>query len=220
MRNKICILAVFAFIVCLPNSARADKEFIQKLQNILATVEEKAKLAQEKIQEIKDKAKSLAEGAQGMAADIKSGIDAARNMDLDTLKDMATRVEGLPIGKDVEKDEMAGAIEENYVPKVGAGNDLEADKAAKEFIQEVLRNAVAKLYALGFTNRTALQKEKPRDVDMTDSRQIFQETNSKINEVIDRLSQIYMLEAAMEEYQYTQSLKNLQNNVSEQEGEK
>lgn len=220
MRNKICILAVIAFIICLPNSARADKEFIQKLQNIATTVQEKAKLAQEKIQEVKDKFKSLSEGAQGMAADIKSGIDSARNMDLDSLKDFGKRIEGLPIGKDVEKDEMAGAIEENYVPKVGGGNDLEADRAAKEKMQEVLRNAVAKLYALGFTNRTSLQKEKPRDVDMTDSRQMLQETNNKAIEVIDRLTQIYILEAAMEEYQYTQSLKNLQNNVATPNKEK
>ena len=220
MRNKIWILAILAFIVFLPNSARADKEFIQKLQNILATAEEKAKLAQEKIQEVKDQAKSLSEGAQGMAADITSGVDAARNMDVDGLKDFGKRIESLPTGKDVEKDEMAEAIEENYVPKVGAGNDLEADRVAKEKIQEILRHAVAKLYALGFTNRTALQKEKPRDVDMSDSRQMLQETNNKAIEVIDRLAQIYILEAAMEEYQYTQSLKNLQNNVSEQEEEK
>ena len=46
-------------------------------------------------------------------------------------------------------------------------------------------------------------------------------TNDKAVEVIDRLAQIYMLESAMEEYQYTQALKTLQQNVSEQEdGEK
>ena len=126
---------------------------------------------------------------------------------------------GAEFGGDTESFE-APETDLDYIPKVGEGNDIEVDKAAKEFIQEVLRNAVAKLYALGFTNRTALQKEKPRDVDMSDSRQMLQEANNKAIEVIDRLAQIYILEAAMEEYQYTQSLKNLQNNTSNQEEEK
>jgi len=214
MRNKIWILAVLAIMVSLPFSAKADKEFLQKAQNILNTAQEKAKAAQEKIQELKDKLKSAAEGVSGVASDIKSATSAVRSGDIDSLKQFGNRIEALPSSKDAEKDEMAAAIEENYIPKTGQGNEDEKDREAKEFIQEVLRNATAKLYALGFTTRTNMQKEKPRDVDMSDSRQMLQETNNKSIEMIERLAQIYMLESAIEEYQYTQALRSIQIDAS------
>lgn len=213
--RKIYIFAIFAVLLAFPFSAKADKEIIQKLQNIVTTVQEKGKYAQEQIQKIKDAFKSASEGDFGPLKAIKSSLDEIK--DVDAFNQFGNRVEGLPDGDDVKKDDMANAIEEKYVPKVGGGDSLEADRAAKEFIQEVLRNAVSKLYALGFTTRTVMQKEKPRDVDMTDSRQMMQETNDKAVEIIDRLAQIYMLESAMEEYQYTQALKTLQQNVSEDE---
>ena len=78
-----------------------------------------------------------------------------------------------------------------------------------------MRNAVSKLYAIGFTTRTNMLEEKPQDVDMEDTSKMLQNTRDKAIEMIQRLSQIYLLEAAVEEYQYTQSLRTVKNDVSE-----
>lgn len=219
MRNKIFLSVVFALMVSLPFAAQADKDFIQKLQNIAKTVQEKGKSYQEQIQEYKDKFKSASEGVAGAAAEVQSGVQAAQNGDVDSLKQFGKRVEGLPSEANADKDEMAEAIQEKYVPKVGEGNDEENNEKAEAFIQEVMRNAVSKLYALGFTTRTLMQKEEPRDVDMSDNRQMMQETNYKAIEMIERLTQIFILESALEEYQYTQSIKTMTIDVSAQEDE-
>lgn len=217
MRNKIFLSVVFAVMVSLPLTARADKDFIQKLQNMAKTVQEKGKTFQEQVQEYKDEFKSASEGVAGAAAEVQSGVQAAQNGDVDGLKQFGKRVEGLPDGENVDKDEMSEAIQDKYVPKVGEGNDDENNEKAQAFIQEVMRNAVSKLYALGFTTRTLMQKEEPRDVDMTDTRQMMQETNFKAVEMIERLTQIFILESALEEYQYTQALKTMEIDTSEQE---
>ena len=216
MQTRIyTFFAVFVLALSISNPARADMDFIQKLQNIYKTVEENAKTFQEKVQKIKDMAKSASEGVSGVAEDIKSGVEAARNMDPEGLKEFGKRVEGLPTQANASKDEMAKAVEDVYIPKVGEGNDSEVHDEAQKFMQEVLRNAVSRLYALGFTTRTQMQKEEVRDVDMKDTRKMMQETNNKAIEVIERMAQIYMLESAMEEYKYTLSLRSMKIDASE-----
>ena len=113
MRYRWALIIVI-ITMCIPLSAKADKDFLQKIQNMVQTVQEKGMLFQEKVQEIKDMKKSLAEAAQsvkdsatGAVADIKgaagdmvgsvtSGVDVINVGDAEKIKTLAgTRIEGL-----------------------------------------------------------------------------------------------------------------------------
>ncbi len=112
------MLIIISIMIAFPSPVKADKDFLQKIQNMLQTVQEKGMLFQEKVQEIKDMKKSLAEAAQsvkdsatGAIADIKgaagdmvgsvtSGVDVINVGDADKIKALAgTRLEGLSAPK-------------------------------------------------------------------------------------------------------------------------
>lgn len=221
MIRKFYIAMILALMLSFSFEARADKDFIQKIQTAVEKGQEKAKSFQEQVQKIKDQAKGAAEGVAGAAAEVQSGIADVTSGDFDKMKSLGKRVEGLPEGKDVAPDEMSEAVADKYVPKAGQDNEDENFKQQQEQMQEIMRNAVSKLYAIGFTTRTNMLEEKPQDVDMEDTSKMLQNTRDKAIELIQRLAQIYILEAAVEEYQYTQSLRTVKNDVSEdsEEGE-
>lgn len=215
MIRKFYIAVILALMLSFSFEARADKDFIQKIQTAVEKGQEKAKAYQEGVQSIKDDFKSAAEGVAGAAAEVQSGISDISSVNLDEIKSLGKRIDGLPEGKDVAPDEMSEAVADKYVPKAGQDNEDENFKQQQEQMQEIMRNAVSKLYAIGFTTRTNMLEEKPQDVDMEDTSKMLQNTRDKAIEMIQRLSQIYLLEAAVEEYQYTQSLRTVKNDVSE-----
>lgn len=111
--------------------------------------------------------------------------------------------------EDMSNDEMAAAVRDNYILPVGEGNDNENHQKAQAVMQDLLRDSVSKIYAVAFTTRTQLAKEKPRDIDMNNTGQMMDETNAKAIDMVNRLAKIYLLESLLQSHQYTQSLKTL-----------
>ncbi len=111
--------------------------------------------------------------------------------------------------EEMSNDDMAAAVRDNYILPVGEGNDSENHQKAQALMQDVLRDSVAKIYAVAFTTRTQLAKEKPRDVDMNNTGQMIDEANAKAIDMINRLAKIYLLESLVQTHQYTQALKTL-----------
>ena len=111
--------------------------------------------------------------------------------------------------EEMSNDDMVAAVRDNYILEVGEGNDSENHQRAQNFMQEVLRDSVSKIYAFAFTTRTQLAKEKPRDVDMSNTGQMIDEANAKAIDMINRLAKIYVLESLWQTHQYTQALKTL-----------
>lgn len=216
--RKFLRIFVVLLMISLPCTARADKEFIQKIQETLRKVQEKARTYQEKVQEIKDEVKNQAEQAKGFASqaqqlanDTVAGVKDLQNGDVEGLKKAHKTLEGMPDPNPKKTNPAKGVetIEQQLVTKPGEGDDDKKFDEAQEKMQEVLRQSVAELYAAGFTTRTNMQKEKPRDVDMNDTGQMLQETNVKAIEIVNRLAQIYVLESLLENYQFTQSLRTV-----------
>lgn len=226
--RKIWKILLVLMIISLPLTAQADKEFIQKIQDIIKNVQEKALAYQEQAQKLKDEmknaaeqAKSYANDAKKLGSDIKSGIENVQNMDINAIKNTHLTVAAIPNPdpKKTDPDEAAGAVEEKIVPKTGEGDDDKNFEESQEKMQQILRQAVVELYAAGFTTRANMPKEKPRDVNMNDTNQMLLETNAKAVEVINRLAQIFTLESMLESYQYTQGLKTLTVDASSQTDE-
>ena len=214
MFKKIGLCLFTAILLAFSSPAYADKEFIQKVQAMIGKAQEKAKTAQEAIQSNLDQIKSLREQAENMKematediASFDKALDAAQNLNVEKLKELNKIAEGLDKIDPQDPEKATADLEKLYVPKQGEGNDSEAYKKAQEFMQDVLRKAATNLYATGFTTRTVMQKEKPRDVDMSSSDKIAREIGLKSGEIIERLATIYLLESQMQNYQYTQAMK-------------
>ncbi len=121
--------------------------------------------------------------------------------------------------EEMSNDDMAAAVRDNYILPVGEGNDSENHQKSQALMQDVLRDSVAKIYAIAFTTRTQLAKEKPRDIDMNNTGQIMDETNAKAIDMVNRLAKIYLLESLLQSHQYTQSLKTLTTDKSHESAE-
>ena len=121
--------------------------------------------------------------------------------------------------EEMSNDDMAAAVRDNYILPVGEGNDSENHQKSQALMQDVLRDSVAKIYAIAFTTRTQLAKEKPRDIDMNNTGQMMDETNAKAIDMVNRLAKIYLLESLLQSHQYTQSLKTLTTDKSHESAE-
>ena len=121
--------------------------------------------------------------------------------------------------EEMSNDDMAAAVRDNYILPVGEGNDSDNHQKAQALMQDVLRDSVAKIYAIAFTTRTQLAKEKPRDIDMNNTGQMMDETNAKAIDMVNRLAKIYLLESLLQSHQYTQSLKTLTTDKSHESAE-
>lgn len=121
--------------------------------------------------------------------------------------------------EEMSNDDMAAAVRDNYILPVGEGNDNENHQKSQALMQDVLRDSVAKIYAIAFTTRTQLAKEKPRDIDMNNTGQMMDETNAKAIDMVNRLAKIYLLESLLQSHQYTQSLKTLTTDKSHESAE-
>ena len=212
------LLAYSLSLSCiLPFSASADMDFIQKAQNALQTVEQTGMAVQEMVQEAKSTIKDAAEKAKSYKADLQNGLDAVEKMGQETLQEMGTRAEGLLDSKDADAEARAAAVENVYVEHTGQGNDSENYEKSQESMQELLRDAVSKLYAAAFTTRTNLQKEEPQDPELADTGVMLEATHKKALEMLNRLSQIYMLESLQEGYVQTLNLKSVTLDMSKAE---
>ena len=226
MRKILGCLCTLALVVMMVSPAQADKEFIQKVQAIYGKAQEKAKAAQEAIQSNLDEIKKLRESVddvKGAATEdlaaFNKALDEAENLNLDALENLKQVPSGLESVGTEDPEESVKKVEEVYVPKKGLGNDTETHKKAQNFMQDTMRKATTDLYALGFTTRTTMQKEKPRDPDMTSSDKIAREINFKAAEMMDRLATIYILESQIQNYQYIQAMKVMTIDASATEGE-
>lgn len=212
---KRYFLMLIAILSVSPFSAKADIDAIQKIQNLMQTIQEKATTYQEKVQEYKDKFKEASEKAKEVKSKAESGLGTIQTLDVDKIKELgATQLEGIPSLTDSSNEELAKAAQDKLLPKNGEGNDTEAFKQHQEYLQATMRDSIARLYAFSFTTRTQLLKETILDDDMTDTNQMASEINAKAISMLNRWAKIYMLESAMQDYQYTQNLKTLTANMA------
>ena len=226
--SKKIIIAFFALMIAFPSPALADKEFPQQIQNMIAKIQEKAKLYQEKINEYKTKimqAKERAENfksqAMGAVDKAKGNLAAAAGGDLKALKNLSKIPDGIPNPVTAEsKEEVANAISEKYNPPVQEGNDDKQYEEVEQIKRELMQYAVSELYAHGHVAKALLMEEpEPREVDMDDQTAIQREINIMALDIVGRMAEIYTSESMLQTYQYAQNMKDIKRDVVESEEE-
>ena len=146
--KKSYILAFVALLSAFPFSVRADIDAIQQIQNLLQTVQEKGTYYQEQLQEYKDKIKDASEKAKEIKSKAESGLSTIQTLDVDKIKDLgATQIEGIPDLSTSSSEDVAKAAQDKLLPKSGEGKDSEAFKQHQEYLQSVMRDSIARLYA-------------------------------------------------------------------------
>lgn len=205
------LLFVIAFLIFSPvHEAHADVEFVQKIQNILGKVQQKAKEVQEKIEQVKAEVMSKVQAVKDAKSKVEGGMKQLKAGNIKGLDDLNTVPDGL---KDVDfkKDKDAGskAIEENFTAPESGGDSVVKQKELDDFIQEVLRDSYSKLYAVAYATRANFTKEEPRDVDMSATDQILMEANMKAASCIERMSVIYVLESMIQSSKYIETMSTV-----------
>lgn len=216
------ILLVIAFFMFAPvNEAHADIEFVQKIQNMLGKIQQKAKEVQEKIEKVKAEIMSKVQAVKDAKSKVEGGMKQLKAGNIKDLKKLNTVADGL---KDVDfkKDKDAGskAIEENFTTPEEGGDSVEKQKELDEYIQEVLRDSYSKLYAVAYATRANFTKEEPRDVDMSATDQILMEANMKAASCVERMAIIYVLESMIQSSKYIETMSTVKINASTEEEKK
>ena len=216
MSKLFNIMILVLFVVSYPLTAKADKEFIQKIQEKVQNIQQKATSALEEVQKYKNELQEAATKAQGMAGQIQQGVKDAKNGKQPQIQQMTLgNTSKTDIKGDAEKADQA--IEADYISEQGGDDTTEKFNKAQEKAQEVLREAVSQLYAIGFTTRTNMTKETPTDNAMKASDQILQETNTKAMKCVQRLAAIYTLESMIQSYQMLENMQSVIIDASQEE---
>lgn len=226
--SKKIIIALFALMMIFPSPARADKEFPQKIQNMITKIQEKAKLYQEKVTELKTKVMEAKERAENFKSQAMGAVDKAKGNfaaavggDPKALKNLSKIPDGIPNPiKADDQDKVAEAVGEKYNPPVEEGNDDEQYENIEQIKRELMQDAVSTLYAIGHSKKALLMEEPaPQDVDMNDQAAVQREVNIMALDIVGHMSEIYLMESALQTYQYTQNITGLQREAVKSEEE-
>lgn len=194
---SICIL-----MLCQLRIAKADFEAFQKVNEAMGKLEYVKAYANESMKKASEMQKLKNEG-EGF---VKQTIEKAQTNPLGAGEElMNTSLSDIPDINNVGKaSEQVGKV---YNRQAGQGNDNQMAQDQKQKMMEIQRENVANLYAVAFTTRTLLAKERQEDEhknDMENTRELIKLTNQKAAEMLGRLRNIMKLEAALAEFQITQ----------------
>lgn len=194
---SICIL-----MLCQHRTAKADFEWLQFFQEYMGVVEAKKAEAEGYLREVEKAKTAASEGADF----VSSTIEKAKTNPLEAGEELLnTSLSDIPDINNIGKaSEQVGKV---YNRQAGQGNDNQMAQDQKQKMMEIQRENVANLYAVAFTTRTLLAKERQEDEpqnDMENTRELIKLTNQKAAEMLGRLRNIMKLEAALAEFHITQ----------------
>ena len=198
-------LTLYAFcltLLCAAFPVRADKEFFQKVEEYLGVIENNKNWMENKLAQAEELKRSASEGV-GNATQAFNNIKAnPLSIEEELLNAVPSDIPDVGnIGKATEQ------VGKSYNAQMGQGNDVEVSSAQYEKMMDIQRENVANLYAVAFTTRSLLAKERKQDEpsnDMKDSREIIKLTNAKVSEMLRRLRNIMKLEAATSDFRFSQ----------------
>lgn len=194
---SICIL-----MLCQIPTARADFDALVVYENQLENVEY-AKSGAETLQTKYHRMQEWENRGKGY---VKQTIEKAKTNPLEAGEELLnTSLSDIPDINNIGKaSEQVGKV---YNRQAGQGNDNQMAQEQKQKMMEIQRENVANLYAVAFTTRSLLAKERQADEpqnDMENTRELIKLTNQKAAEMLGRLRNIMKLEAALAEFHITQ----------------
>ena len=198
-------LTISVFCIMLLSSMRfahADIEPFQIAEEFLTSVANEKAYIEGKLEDAEKLKQSASEGVGNISKKINEVKSEALSPDEELLNKVSNEI------PDVNNiDKATEQVEKAYNRQGGQGNDNQVAQEQNEKMMDVQRENVANLYAVAFTTRTLLAKERQKDVpenDMKDTRELIKLTNQKAAEMLRRLRNIMKLEAAMAEFKISQ----------------
>lgn len=203
MIKKRLTLFVFCLtLICVAFPARADKEFFQKIEEYLGVVQNNKNWIENQLSLAEEMKRSASEGVGNVMQKINEIKTNPLGIDEELLNIIPSEIPDINnIGKAVKQ------VEKSYNAQLGQGNDIAVSSEQYDKMMDIQRENVANLYAVAFTTRTLLAKERKQDEpsnDMKSTREIIKLTNKKASEMVRRLRNIMKLEAAISEFKFSQ----------------
>lgn len=202
--NKV-YLTLPVFILALLSAATpayADIEPFQKVQEYLGVLENNKNYVENQLSLAEEMKRSASEGVGNVVQKINEVKSDPLGVDEELLNMVPTEIPDINnIGKAQEQ------VESAYNRQAGQGNDNQVAQEQNEKMMDIQRENVANLYAVAFTTRSLLAKERQTtepENDMKDTRELIKLTNKKAAEMLRRLRNVMKLEAATSEFRITQ----------------
>lgn len=177
--EKRLTLSVFCLtLICAALPARADKEFFQKVEEYLGVVENNKNWVENQLSLAEEMKRSASEGIGNAMQKINEVKANPLSADEELLNVIPSDIPDINnIGKATEQ------VGKSYNAQMGQGNDNQVSQEQHDKMMDIQRENVANLYAVAFTTRTLLAKERKQDEpsnDMKSTREIIKLTNKKL----------------------------------------
>lgn len=198
-------------------SARADLEIFEKIEEYMGVIQNNKNYLENQLAQLEEMKRWASEGAGNVTQKINEVKSNPLGIDEELLNVVPDGIPDLNnIGKAKEQ------VEGVYNLKAGQGNDNQAAAEQEEKLLDIQRENLANLYAVAFTTRSLLAKERQTEEpenDMKNTREIIKLINKKSSEIVRRLNKIIKLEAATSEFKMTQKTRAYSVQNIEEEGE-
>lgn len=218
MKKIYLTLSVFCITLfgsVLP--ARADLEIFEKIQEYMGIIQNNKNYLENQLALLEELKRSASEGVGNAVQKINEVKSNPLGLDEELLNVVPDGIPDLNnIGKAKEQ------VEGVYNLQAGQGNDNQVSAEQEEKLLDIQRENLANLYAVAFTTRTLLAKERQTpepENDMKDTRELVKLTNKKASEMLRRLRNVMKLEAATAEFKITQAARAYSVQEKEEGGE-
>lgn len=218
MKKIYLTLSVFCLtLLSSVMSARADLEIFEKIEEYMGVIQNNKNYLENQLAQLEEMKRWASEGAGNVTQKINEVKSNPLGIDEELLNVVPDGIPDLNnIGKAQEQ------VEGVYNLKAGQGNDNQAAAEQEEKLLDIQRENLANLYAVAFTTRSLLAKERQTEEpenDMKNTREIIKLINKKSSEIVRRLNKIIKLEAATSEFKMTQKTRAYSVQNIEEEGE-
>ncbi len=197
--------------------ARADLEIFEKIQEYMGIIQNNKNYLENQLALLEELKRSASEGVGNAVQKINEVKSNPLGLDEELLNVVPDGIPDLNnIGKAKEQ------VEGVYNLQAGQGNDNQVSAEQEEKLLDIQRENLANLYAVAFTTRTLLAKERQTpepENDMKDTRELVKLTNKKASEMLRRLRNVMKLEAATAEFKITQAARAYSVQEKEEGGE-
>ena len=197
--------------------ARADLEIFEKIQEYMGIIQNNKNYLENQLALLEELKRSASEGVGNAVQKINEVKSNPLGLDEELLNVVPDGIPDLNnIGKAKEQ------VEGVYNLQAGQGNDNQVSAEQEEKLLDIQRENLANLYAVAFTTRTLLAKERQTpepENDMKDTRELVKLTNKKASEMLRRLRNVMKLEAATAEFKITQMARAYSVQEKEEGGE-
>lgn len=217
MKARLTFAVSCLMLVGASFPVRADIEFLQQAQEYMGYVQNEMSYVQYYMSQAQELQRMASEGVGNAMQKINEAQTNPLGVGEELLNTTPSDIVDI---NNISK--ASGQVTKSYNAQTGKGKDIEVSQKQYDKMMDIQRENLANLYAVAFTTRSLLAKERTKEQpenNMEDTRELVKLTNKKAAEMARRMRNILKLEAATYEYMTSQAAIAYSSEEKKEEGE-